>query len=165
MEPKGNQMEPKGSQMDPKGSQMDPKGSPMEPKVAPRETTGAPKTPKGSQGGKLYIHKLPIHRPSGPLVITLPVDPLTGVETNGLLFPGFMVYISATWFMAISSIMRILLDTSYKCIHDAAHACGYSWIPFENAYIMLPMHADTCGYLMKMYTSCCPCMRILVDTS
>ena len=68
MEPKGNQMEPKGSQMDPKGSQMDPKGSPMEPKVAPRETTGAPKTPKGSQGGKLYIHKLPIHRPSGPLV-------------------------------------------------------------------------------------------------
>ena len=43
----------------------------MEPKVAPRETKGAAKTPKGSQGEQLYIHKLPIHRPSGPLVIII----------------------------------------------------------------------------------------------
>ena len=50
--------------------------------------------------------------------------------------------------------MRILMDTSYKCIHYAAHACGYLWIPRENAYIMLPMHADTCGYLVKMHTIC-----------
>ena len=47
---------------------MDSKGSQMEPKVAPREAKGDPKTSKGSQGDKLYIHKLPINRQSGQLV-------------------------------------------------------------------------------------------------
>ena len=32
--------------------------------------------------------------------------------------------------------MRILVDTSWKCIHHATHACGYLWIPRENAYNM-----------------------------
>ena len=73
--PKAPKWTPKGSRIEPKWDQMDPKGSQMEPKVAPRETKGAPKTPNGSQGDKLYIHKLPIHRPSGPLVIpTTPID-------------------------------------------------------------------------------------------
>ena len=52
-----------------------------------------------------------------------------------------------------------------KRIYSAAHACEYLWIPRQNAYIMLPMHADTCGYLVKMHTFCRPCMRILVDTT
>ena len=66
--PKGSQMDPKECQVDPKESQIDPKESQVDPKVAPREAKGAPKTPKGSQGDNLYIHKLPINRPSGPLV-------------------------------------------------------------------------------------------------
>ena len=63
-----SQMEPKGDHLDPKCNQMDPKGTQTEPKVAPRETKSVPKTPKGSQEVKIYIHKLPINRPSGQLL-------------------------------------------------------------------------------------------------
>ena len=54
MDPKENQMEPKGDPVDTKGNQMDPKEAKWNQKFR--------------QGDKIYIHKLPINRPSGQLV-------------------------------------------------------------------------------------------------
>ena len=74
-QPKAPQRDPrhaKGIRMDAKESQMDSKGSQMGPKVA----QGKPKAPpKGSQGDNLYIHKLPINRPSGLYVICVAMMP------------------------------------------------------------------------------------------
>ena len=64
-------MEPEAKQIDPKGSQMNPTGVQVESEVAPREAKAVQKKPQGSQGHKIYTHKLPINRLIGQLVYIL----------------------------------------------------------------------------------------------
>ena len=112
----------------------------------------------------------------------IPVNPLPGVETNGLSdsrLPGLLLW-EAAMFLA-TSCMRLLVDTHAahacgylqilgQCMHYATHAHGYNWKCihcFTHAYLclikMVTWWYGYCRYLMTMNPVCCPCEPILVD--